>query len=143
MQVNGLSSIVAIAAGHNSNMAMDNIGRLWTWGSNAYGQLGTGNTFSVSAPVQVANFCATTVGITKHEIEHAFSIYPNPANGAVKIKSDKAADLVLINELGQTVRTLHLNDSNNHQLSVEGLNPGIYFITCEGKSTGQKLVITE
>jgi alpha-tubulin suppressor-like RCC1 family protein len=39
-----LSSIIAIAAGRNFAMALDEENKIWTWGDNYYGQLGDGTT---------------------------------------------------------------------------------------------------
>ncbi|AKT40998.1 MopE-related protein [Chondromyces crocatus] len=38
----GDPTFIAIAAGHQFSMALDATGRVWTWGSNVYGQRGTG-----------------------------------------------------------------------------------------------------
>jgi alpha-tubulin suppressor-like RCC1 family protein len=43
-----------IAVGLNHNLALKSDGTLWAWGSNAYGQLGTGNTnFQYDIPIQI------------------------------------------------------------------------------------------
>jgi Regulator of chromosome condensation (RCC1) repeat/Bacterial TSP3 repeat len=48
-----LTDVVVIAAGKDFSVALKNDGSVWTWGSNAYGQLGTGNAGGNSAtPVQ-------------------------------------------------------------------------------------------
>jgi alpha-tubulin suppressor-like RCC1 family protein len=39
----GLSNIVAIAAGFKQTVALDRFGFVWTWGDNKYGQLGDGS----------------------------------------------------------------------------------------------------
>ncbi|WP_426748872.1 MopE-related protein [Myxococcus faecalis] len=43
-QVNSLPTIRAIAAGHNHALALDADGKVWAWGKNDFGQLGTGST---------------------------------------------------------------------------------------------------
>ncbi|SEU37223.1 Alpha-tubulin suppressor [Myxococcus fulvus] len=43
-QVNNLPTIRAIAAGHNHALALDADGKVWAWGKNDFGQLGTGST---------------------------------------------------------------------------------------------------
>ena len=45
MQVSGLSNIVAIALGYEHGMALDQYGFVWTWGWDAGGQLGTGDSY--------------------------------------------------------------------------------------------------
>ena len=42
--------IVRIAAGKDHALALDGTGRVWTWGNNAYGQLGTGNKTNRTSP---------------------------------------------------------------------------------------------
>ena len=44
---------VSLGSGHTS--AIDNVGRLWTWGYNLYGQLGLGNIIYKSSPIQVGS----------------------------------------------------------------------------------------
>ena len=44
VQVQGLSSVVAIAAGIDHNLAVKSDGTVWAWGRNSYGQLGDGTT---------------------------------------------------------------------------------------------------
>ena len=51
-----LDGVIAIAAGGYHSVALKNDGTVWTWGSNAYGQLGDGSsgiTNNRSTPVQV------------------------------------------------------------------------------------------
>jgi alpha-tubulin suppressor-like RCC1 family protein len=48
-----LSNIVAISAGEIHNTALKSDGTVWTWGLNAYGQLGDGTTNDAHTPVQV------------------------------------------------------------------------------------------
>jgi alpha-tubulin suppressor-like RCC1 family protein len=52
-RVSGLSHIVAIAAGDDHSLALDAMGRVWAWGGNAAGQLGSGSTVPTGSPIQV------------------------------------------------------------------------------------------
>lgn len=72
-------------------------------------------------------------------------VYPNPSNGIVNIQADVNMDLTVINELGQPVRSLKLNDANSRQVTVDGLAAGIYFVisTDRSLSVKQKIVITK
>ena len=49
----GITGILDIACGSNHVVALKNDGTVWTWGNNANGQLGTGNTTQATNPVQV------------------------------------------------------------------------------------------
>lgn len=53
MQVAGLSSVVAVAAGETHSLALDAQGRVWAFGRNACGELGDGTTTLRSTPVLV------------------------------------------------------------------------------------------
>ena len=64
VRVSGLTNVKAIATGyyltadimyqHSHSLALKNDGTVWTWGDNAYGQLGDGTTTQRSSPVQVS-----------------------------------------------------------------------------------------
>ena len=54
-QVPGLPPVAFVAGGRDSTFAVDTTGRLWAWGNNTYGQLGTGSTASTSTPVLVTS----------------------------------------------------------------------------------------
>lgn len=59
-QVKMLPAIKAIAAGCFHSIALDTKGYLWIWGSNSYGQLGTGSPIrNSSTPLQLTSFQAS------------------------------------------------------------------------------------
>lgn len=51
--VAGLANIVALAGGQNHSLALDTNGNIWTWGSDANGQLGLGGILGSSIPAEV------------------------------------------------------------------------------------------
>ncbi|MEW5763921.1 MAG: PKD domain-containing protein [Acidobacteriota bacterium] len=51
--VSGLPPMTQAAGGHNHSLALSADGTVWAWGSNEYGQLGTGTTGTAQTPVQV------------------------------------------------------------------------------------------
>ena len=53
VQVEGLSDIIAVAAGESHSVALRSDGTVWAWGSNREGQLGDGSTTEQHSPVQV------------------------------------------------------------------------------------------
>jgi alpha-tubulin suppressor-like RCC1 family protein len=53
--------VVAIAAGAQHTVALDNNGEVWTWGGNGQGQLGLGDTTDRSAPQKVAGLAGITL----------------------------------------------------------------------------------
>jgi len=88
----------------------------------------------------------TCAGIEKYTNNSTdISIYPNPSSGEVNIRSEADADLILINELGQPVRSLKLNNANGYHVTVEGLSSGVYYVTSinNDNTFRQKIVITK
>jgi len=86
------------------------------------------------------------VGINELNGEnYQLTIYPNPSNGEFTVKSDVTLNLDMINELGQIVRTISLNDTNKHQINVSDIANGIYFITGKNESVkvNQKIVVAK
>lgn len=72
-------------------------------------------------------------------------VYPNPNNGEFSLSADSDINLNIINELGQLVKAVVLDSTNNHKASVSGLSTGIYFIVGKSGDTvlSQKIVITK
>lgn len=66
-------------------------------------------------------------------------VYPNPNNGSFTIKSTTEDVISLINELGQTVKTIELNEGNNYTSSLSDMPAGIYF--ANGLNTKFKVVV--
>lgn len=46
-----LDNIVKVASGINYSMALNDEGRVFVWGNNTYGQLGTGGLKGISEPI--------------------------------------------------------------------------------------------
>ena len=73
--------------------------------------------------------------------ENAISIYPNPSHGEFSVQSSKALEMKIINELGQVIKLISLNENNNYKMEVQNIPSGIYFITNEKASINQKVII--
>jgi hypothetical protein len=96
-----------------------------------------------TATVQVkVSSCA---GILENGAGLQLSIYPNPNNGEFVVQSPEDIELSLVNELGQLITRISLNEGNHHQVSLQGIAGGIYFVTGgNGKANvNQKVVITK
>eukprot|EP00462_Mataza_sp_D1_P023223 CAMPEP_0175131412 /NCGR_PEP_ID=MMETSP0087-20121206/6527_1 /TAXON_ID=136419 /ORGANISM="Unknown Unknown, Strain D1" /LENGTH=368 /DNA_ID=CAMNT_0016413697 /DNA_START=140 /DNA_END=1246 /DNA_ORIENTATION=- len=66
--------IEIVAAGQNFSAAVDDVGRLWTWGNGKSGCLGHGDTESVQSPAVVAGFGPTDeVGNIFGEVQRVFA----------------------------------------------------------------------
>ncbi len=58
-----------------------------------------------------------------------FEAYPNPSNGDFTIVSAIPGTFKIINELGQTIRTIEITEANKNQVKVENMPNGAYFVT--------------
>lgn len=58
VEVTGLPKIVKIAAGGYHNLALDQDGRVWSWGWNASGQLGNNTQIDGYSPVDISSYGA-------------------------------------------------------------------------------------
>ncbi len=68
IQVSGLSSVVAVAAGAKHSLALTSAGVLYAWGDNYYGQIGNGNNTDQKLPVQVMTGVAQIAAGDYHTI---------------------------------------------------------------------------
>jgi len=60
IQVLGLTSVTAIAAGDKHSLAVKSDGTVWAWGYNQYGQLGDNTGATSLVPIQVAGMAGIT-----------------------------------------------------------------------------------
>ena len=74
VQVSGLSSMAAIAAGYDHTVALRNDGTVWAWGNNSNGQLGDGTTTDRLTPVQVSGLSDANVVIIAAGYDHAVAL---------------------------------------------------------------------
>ncbi|MES2566545.1 MAG: LamG-like jellyroll fold domain-containing protein [Bacteroidota bacterium] len=109
-----------------------------TYTVNATDGNGCVNSISI---MQDVSLCT---GIVSNNLMNSgLNIYPNPNNGMFTVKSDRDLNLHLTNALGQVIETIILNDSNNHQMNVNVLSNGVYFITGQNnnQSVKQKVIV--
>jgi len=69
--LNGVTSFSTVIAGNNHTLALDQQGRLWSWGLNTSGQLGLGDTDSRNRPTLVNYIRLTVDNITPGGINTA------------------------------------------------------------------------
>jgi len=116
--------------------------------NNTYTVIGT-NTLTGCVSQGFATSSLTVnecVGITNQTMGiGGVTIYPNPTNGEFIIESQLALDLLIINELGQTIKNIQLSSANNLQLKVSDLSNGIYFIVGKNNATNinQKIIVNK
>jgi hypothetical protein len=72
-------------------------------------------------------------------------VYPNPNNGTFTIRVSADIKLVLVNELGQFVRSMDLSAGTDHEASVRDLPEGIYFLSGQNDSVrvNQKIIVAK
>ena len=94
-----------------------------------------------TAFTQSVNACTGLSSVTAANL--AFQLYPNPNNGSFVIKTESDLNISIINETGAVVKTFSLNVSNNRNVSLTGLESGIYFVYGQNGSTHvqQKIII--
>ncbi len=82
---------------------------------------------NVAIITQSVSLCTGSEQLVLGENE-SVKIYPNPNSGEFSIISTTEINLKLVNELGQVVKIISLNNSNNKNVSITNLSAGIYFI---------------
>lgn len=72
-------------------------------------------------------------------------IYPNPNNGTFTITSKEKINLTIINNLGQTIQSLEINENTNFQQNITINTSGIYYISgnTDKKIIKQKIIVTK
>jgi hypothetical protein len=87
-----------------------------------------------------------STGIETPALVNAFSIYPNPAHDRLNISfntENKPGYVVLINQVGQSVRQVSVDNAQQVSIGLDGLAKGLYFVRCyfnEGTVTEKVLV---
>ncbi len=75
----------------------------------------------------------------------ALTVYPNPNNGQFTITADAEGVYAIVNQLGQTIKSVQLTAANSYTMNLDGISNGIYFITGinGNKVVRQKVVVTK
>ena len=81
------------------------------------------NIFNYPAKV---NACSGIGGLTLSSDD--LQVYPNPNHGKFTVKSSSTIELILVNQLGQELTKIKLDESNDYSYEFKDLKPGIYFI---------------
>jgi hypothetical protein len=101
------------------------------------------NTFNCSS---AANLMVKVDGCNglSPEQKTTLSVYPNPNGGAFMIESESDAELTIVNQLGQTVRHVHVNAGLQQEVNIQELQAGIYFLVgrADGVNINQKLILS-
>jgi hypothetical protein len=78
-------------------------------------------------------------GFSEHkDYDWLFRIYPNPSNGELFVETSVEIKIVLINSLGQILRTEKLTPGIN-TINLNSVTPGIYFFKSEDQYRGHMI----
>ena len=92
------------------------------------------NNAPVSSPLSV-----------KNEKRNQFSLYPNPAQNTLSIKSDiEVAEIEIFDGLGRLIENIQVNNINLITIDVSNYNSGLYFVNLrlvDGNKMLQQLII--
>jgi hypothetical protein len=96
--------------------------------------------------ITITQSVSACAGISANQLSSALiSVYPNPSNGEFTISTDSDMNLSIVNNLGQVVKEISINSSNNYKASISNLSNGIYFVV--GKNNNQliktKIVVSK
>lgn len=83
---------------------------------------------------------STCTDINEQSTKSSILVFPNPNNGIFYLISEVDMELQIINELGQHIKSVKLNQSNNFTFEVTDLESGVYFLV--GKNYKNKLIVT-
>lgn len=85
-------------------------------------------------------FVSTTTGITFAAVQEENALFPNPATSTIQLCNFEKGELIITNQLGQTVKSIVVNSEKVEIIDVSDLNEGIYYLIT-GKGAVQKLLI--
>lgn len=122
--------------------------------SGTFTGLGTGSyvitiTDSCGSAVNVTAVIDDVSSVSENELHSLLSVYPNPAQNEVTIQLEKQvagglSRVVLMDGLGQVVKTIETNGNQFVKLSLNDLGYGLYFLsvhTGSGVKTTHKLLV--
>lgn len=98
-----------------------------------------GSTSGCTDTKTVSITVSACTGLNESGIENGtISVYPNPNTGTFNLLITEEGIYTILNSIGQTVKTIEIND-NTQNVSVEGLSNGIYYVI--GKTSKMKIVV--
>ena len=73
----------------------------------------------------------------------AISVFPNPTHGKMAIQGISAANIEVINAVGQVVQKVNFNSNSNSEIDLSTLPNGIYFISVNQNQTTQQIRVVK
>ena len=139
--------IVAISGGNEHTVAMAADGTFYSFGYNAFGQLGDNSTTNRSKPIQTFGvggssfldliFPYSSANVIEDIMQNElFSIYPNPAKDELVIfnvnQKLNGSHIIIYDMIGRKmIEETITNSSNEHSILVDKLNTGTYILSLQ------------
>lgn len=97
---------------------------------------------TIEAMIQIAEVQLYGTALARKDfVKTELKLFPNPNNGNFTISQNEAIGKVVITDaLGKIVKQLDLENSFSHQIDMQGVESGLYFVKTTTGST-QKLII--
>lgn len=90
----------------------------------------------------VAVNVVTCTGLENNTIYSSLiEIFPNPNKGAFTVKSTREEIFFVYDQLGRNIKEVKLNGANNYSVNINGLIPGIYFVS--NKEITKRIIVLE
>lgn len=86
--------------------------------------------------VMQAKYATQALSTNDFDVTSKISLYPNPSNGIVKIKTTETVDVVVTDLTGKVVFTMN-QVNNDSQINLSSLQKGIYLAKLIGKESEQ------
>lgn len=97
----------------------------------------TGSCADTSACVTIS-----AIGLAKHQEKTLIYLFPNPANEILNIELSTAAEVAIVNLLGETLMSRKL-DAGKNTISINELSPGVYFVNAFFNNTLQSFKLVK
>jgi alpha-tubulin suppressor-like RCC1 family protein len=129
-----LTGINAISLGDEHVIALKNDDSYWSWGWNAYGQLGDGSVTDKWIANPIINPCSAFLGINSINSDKHLSILPNPNSGSITLQSTEELGAIMIyTTLGDLVYS-NITKEYSTQIDISNRAPGIYIVRVQNRS---------
>ena len=137
---NNLSNFGQFSGVNSASLSISNV----TSAQNNNGYRCVINTGICSDTSNIAVLNVSGVGISEQNSFLGLQVFPNPTRDYINVfvieKENKT--LTLLDASGRSVRTFHVSNQES-QLSLEGLESGIYFLSTEGEYKAVKRIVKE
>jgi hypothetical protein len=99
---------------------------------------------NASTITQSVSACTGMNNLSSYAKNMLIQVYPNPNNGDFTISTESDMNISIVNNLGQVVKVVSINGSNNYKASICNIASGIYFIVGENKGQiiKQKIIVS-